>query len=79
MVEDIEKEMVKILCWDSKVPGTCARTKAAGAPAPVPAAVVSSGHRIFGGEPDQQMPPLPKQGGHWAPRERWILEVTWGE
>ena len=32
IVDDIEKQMVRRLCWDSKVPGTCMRTKAAAAP-----------------------------------------------
>ena len=49
IAQDIEKQIVRRLCWDSKVPGICTRTKAAatwcllqdmgrrvGAPAPSP-------------------------------------------
>ena len=32
IIEDIVKQTVRRLCWDSKVPGTCAGTKAAAAP-----------------------------------------------
>ena len=38
IVEDIEKQTVRRLCWDSKIPGICAGTKAAMAPGPAPAA-----------------------------------------
>ena len=38
IAEDIEKQTVRRLHWDSKVPGICAGTKAAVAPCPVPAA-----------------------------------------
>ena len=37
IVEDIEKQTVRRLCWDAKVPGICAGTKATEAPHPVPA------------------------------------------
>ena len=35
-VEDIEKQMVRRLPWDSKVPGTREGTRAAAAPDPAP-------------------------------------------
>ena len=37
IVEYIEKQMVKRLCWDSKVPWSSAETRAAAAPSPAPA------------------------------------------
>ena len=38
IAEDIEKQMVRRLCWDGKVPGICTGTKAGEAPGPAPAA-----------------------------------------
>ena len=39
IAEDIEKQPVRRLCWDGKVPGICVGTKAAVAPSPAPAEV----------------------------------------
>ena len=38
IAEDIEKQTVRRLSWDGKVPGICAGTKAAAAPSLAPAA-----------------------------------------
>ena len=38
VAEDMEKQTVRRVCWDCKVPGICARTKAAAAPGLAPAA-----------------------------------------
>ena len=38
IAEDIEKQTVRRLHWDGKVPRICAETNAAAAPSPVPAA-----------------------------------------
>ena len=38
IAEDIEKQMVRRLYWDSKVPGICSGTRAAAAPSPAPVA-----------------------------------------
>ena len=36
LTENIEKQMVRRLFWDGKIPGICVGTKAAAVPGPVP-------------------------------------------
>ena len=72
IVEDIEKQMIRKLLWDSKVLGTSADTRAAAAPGQEPAGTC---HRILGQGPNQQPPPLLNRDRE-APGWTWMLEVT---
>ena len=71
IVEDIEKQTVKRLHWDSKVPGICAGNQAT---RPWPDTCC----RLQGGALEHQLPPLPEQGGQPAPGGTWRLEVSGG-
>ena len=68
IVEDIEKQMVRQLCWDGKVP-------AQGPRCPQPGTC----HRILGGELDHQLPPLTEQGGQPDTRRDLDTGCRWGE
>ena len=59
IVDDIEKQTVRKMRWDGKVPGIYTGTKAVAAPGPGPAA---------GAELEHQFPPLPEQGGQPSTR-----------
>ena len=48
IVEDVEKQMIRRLYWDSKVPRTSVGTKAAVVSGLLPGAGVGSYHRSFG-------------------------------
>ena len=79
IVEDIEKQKVRRLHWDGKVPVTCTRNKSAAVPGLVPGAEVCGCLMSFGREPDHQLPPLPKKGRqHYTNRDldAWS---HWGE
>ena len=57
ITEDNEKQTVRRMRWDGKVPEICFGTKASAAPRSTPAAGYG------GGELQDQLPPLPEQGG----------------
>ena len=73
IVEDIEKQMVRRVHWDGKVPGASAGTRAVAASGPECA---SACRTILGREPGQQLPPLPNREDRVAPGWSWMLEVS---
>ena len=81
IVEDIEKQTVRSLHWDVKVPGTWRGDL--GSCSPWPGARVSSCCRSFGGEPDHHLylrSSLPYQSkeGNLTPGDTWMIEVAGG-
>ena len=55
IAEDIEKQMVRRLSRDGKIPGTCTGTMTAVVPGMAPGAGDGGCHRNFGGELGQRM------------------------
>ena len=72
IAEDVEKQVVRRVCWDSKVPGICARTKVA---VPLAWHVPQDTWRKV-----RSPAPSPSRAGRAAraPEGTWILEVPGG-
>ena len=70
IAEDVEKQVVRRVCWDSKVPGICARTKVAVPPGRC--LLQDMGRRV------RAPAPSPTREGSLAPGGTWVLEVPGG-
>ena len=72
IAEDIEKQTVRRLHWDGKVPGICVGTEAAAAPGPPPDAGYREENEITSSLSNQSREGTLASGG------TWMLEVAGG-